>query len=224
MKSNSMYIIPLLLLFAAMSNASSAKEKTVINSNSYFPVNNGITLVYKSSFGESITKYFQDGEFTISSSEADKFKYRQTLIIKEDGVYVKETYRFLKIFLFIKKEGTFTYGKPLLRFPLPLSPGMEWKWEGDEYSDGDTNKVKVTGKVLNKEFVITEAGRFEAIKLESIVEGSDNVKDIATEWFAEGIGLIKAKIMIEGGGVMGFLRDILGYGTIEFELKEIRKQ
>ncbi|MCX6175523.1 MAG: hypothetical protein NTZ27_12290 [Ignavibacteriales bacterium] len=224
MKSNSIYIIPLLLLFAAMSDALSAKEKTVINSNSYFPVNNGITLVYKSSFGESITKYFQDGEFIISSSEADKFKYRQTLIIKEDGVYVKETYRFLKIFLFIKKEGTFTYGKPLLRFPLPLSPGMEWKWEGDEYSDGDTNKVKVTGKVLNKEFVITEAGRFEAIKLESIVEGSDNVKDIATEWFAEGIGLIKAKIMIEGGGAMGFLRDILGYGTIEFELKEIRKQ
>jgi len=27
----------------------------------------------------------------------------------------------------------------------------------------------------------------------------------------------------EGGGVMGFLRNILGYGTIEFELKEIRK-
>jgi hypothetical protein len=36
--------------------------------------------------------------------------------------------------------------------------------------------------------------------------------------------MIKAKIIIEGGGVMGFLRDILGYGTIEFELKEIRKQ
>jgi len=224
MKSKSIYIIPLLLLLAYLSDASSAKEKTVINSNSYFPVNNRITLVYKSSFGESITKYSQDGEFTISSSEADDFKYRQTLIIKEDGIYVKETYQFLKIFLFIKEEATFTYGKLLLRLPLPLSPGMVWEWEGDEYSDGDKNKVKVTGKAFDKEFVMTKAGKFEAIKLESIVEGSANSKNRVTEWYAEGIGLIKAKIIIEGGGVMGFLRDILGYGTIEFELKEIRKQ
>ena len=145
------------------------------------------------------------------------------MIIKEDGVYVKETYQYLKIFLFIKKEATYTYGKPLLRLPLPLLPGMEWKWEGEEYSDGDTNKVKVTGKALEKEFIITKAGRFEAIKLESVVEGSSNSKNRVTEWYVEGIGLIKAKIIIEGGGVMGFLRDLLGYGTIEFELKEIRK-
>ncbi|MCL4547116.1 MAG: hypothetical protein M1495_00925 [Bacteroidetes bacterium] len=224
MKSIFIYIILLLLLFATIGNNSSAKEKNVIRSSSYFPVNNGLTLVYNSSFGESVTKYSQDGEFTINSSEADKFKYRQTLIIKNDGVYVNETYQYLKIFLFIKKEATFTYGKPLLRFPLPLLPGMEWKWEGDEYSDGATNKVTVTGKALEKEFVVTKAGTFEAIKLESIVEGSANAKNRVTEWFAEGIGLIKAKIIIEGGGVMGILRDILGYGTIEFELKEIRRQ
>ena len=224
MKSNNNYIIPLILLFAGLIGASSTNDKTVKNANSYFPVNNSLTLIYKSSFGESATKYSQDGEFTISSSNADKFKYRQTLIIKEDGVYVIETYQYLKIFLFIKKEATFTYGKPLLRFPLPLVPGMVWEWEGDEYSDGDTNKVKISGKVLDKEFVITKAGKFEAIKLESIVEGSANSKNRVTEWFVEGIGLIKAKIIIEGGGVMGFLRDLLGYGTIEFELQEIRKQ
>ncbi|MCX6168446.1 MAG: hypothetical protein NTX65_03835 [Ignavibacteriales bacterium] len=224
MKSNSIFIIPLLLFFVSLIDASSVKRKTPINTSTYFPVNNGITLVYESSFGESTTKYSQNGEFTISSSEADKFKYRQTFIIKENGIYVKETYQYLKIFLFIKKEATFTYGKPLLRFPLPLYPGVEWKWEGDEYSDGDTNKVKVTGKAFDKEFITTKAGRFEAIKLESIIEGSGNAKNRVTEWFAEGIGLIKAKIIIEGGGVMGFLRDLLGYGTIEFELKEIRKQ
>ena len=221
MKNKFTYFIPLILLLAAFS--SSGKKTTVINSSSYFPVNN-ITLVYESTFGESITKYLKDGEFTISSSKADKFKYRQTLIIKEDGVYVKETYQLLNIFLFIKKEGTFTYNKPLLRFPLPLSPGMAWEWEGEEYSDGVTCKVKVTGKALNKESVITKAGTFEAIKLESVVEGSSDAKNRVTEWYAEGIGLIKAKIIIEGGGLMGTLRDILGYGTIEFELKEIRKQ
>ena len=223
MKNKFTYIIPLLLLLATLNDSSSAKKLTVINSSSYFPVNN-ITLVYESTFGESITRHIKDGEFIINSSKADKFKYRQTLIIKEDGVYVKETYQFLNIFLFIKKEATFTYNKPLLRFPLPLLPGMTWVWEGKEYSDGGTCKVKVTGKALNKESIMTKAGKFEAIKLESIVEGSSNSKNKVTEWYAEGIGLIKAKIIIEGGGLMGTLRDILGYGTIEFELKEIRKQ
>ncbi len=223
MKNKSIYIISVILLFATISIDSSDKKKPTIDSNTYFPVNNGKTLVYESSFGESSTKYFHDGEFTISLSEGEDFKYKQTLIIKEDGVYVKETYQYLKVFLFINKEATITYEKPLLRFPLPLLPGKEWNWEGDEYSDGETNKVKVTGKVLDKEFVITKAGRFEAMKLETIVESSTDSKNKITEWYAEGIGLIKAKIQIEGGGLMGFMRDLLGYGTIDFELEEIRK-
>jgi len=207
-----------------LSGASINKENTDLISNLYFPINQGEELVYESSFGEAVTKYFQDGEFTISSSEADDFKYRQVLVIKDDGVYVIETYQFVKIFLFINKEATSKYGKPLLRFPMPLLPGTEWKWEGDEYSDGDTNTVMVTGKVLSKEIIKTEAGRFEAVKLESLVEGSSDLKNRVTEWYVEGIGLIKAKVIIEGGGIMGFVRDILGYGTIEFELKEIRKE
>jgi hypothetical protein len=224
MKSRSINIISLILLFAVLSDVSLNKEKAPVVTKSYFPANNSIELVYNSSFGETITKYFQDGEFTISSSEADDFQYKQALIIKDDGIYVMETYQFVKIFLFINKEATSTYGKPLLRFPLPLLPGKEWKWEGDEYSDGETNKVMVTGKVIENEFVSTDAGVFEATKIESLVEGSSDLKNRVTEWYAEGIGLIKAKVIIEGGGIMGFVRDILGYGIIEFELKEIRNQ
>jgi len=224
MKSKFIYIILLIFLIVTLSGASINKENTDLISNLYFPINQGEELVYESSFGEAVTKYFQDGEFTISSSEADDFKYRQVLVIKDDGVYVIETYQFVKIFLFINKEATSKYGKPLLRFPMPLLPGTEWKWEGDEYSDGDTNTVMVTGKVLSKEIIKTEAGRFEAVKLESLVEGSSDLKNRVTEWYVEGIGLIKAKVIIEGGGIMGFVRDILGYGTIEFELKEIRKE
>jgi len=212
MSNNSIYLSTLLIFFALLRNVLLANENPTIISESYFPANNKITLIYESSFGESITKYYQDGEFTVSSSQADNFKYKQTLIIKNDGVFVKETYQYLKIFLLIKKESLFTYRKPLLRFPLPLTPGMQWEWEGDEFSNGDTNKVKITGKAFNKEFVQTKAGRFEAIKLESFVEGSGNAKNRVTEWYAEGIGMIKTKIIIEGGGIMGFLRDILGYG------------
>jgi len=222
MKKKSIYFISLLIFIFAASIDSSNKKKSTSLSNSYLPVDNGKTLVYESSFGQSSTKYFQDGEFAISLSEGDDFKYKQTLIIKDDGVYAKETYQYLKIFLFIKKEALITYNKPLLRFPLPLLPGTEWEWEGEEHSDGETNKVKVQGKVLGKEFINTKAGKLEAIKMETIVESSGDARNIVTEWYAEGLGLIKAKIIINGGGLMGFLRDVLGYGTLEFELTEIR--
>lgn len=118
-------------------------------------------MVYKSSFGETMTEYFRDGEFAIISSEADDFKYRQIVIVKNDGVCVKETYHYFSVFLFINSESTITYEDPLLRFPLPISPGMMWSWEGDEYSDGDTNIVKVSGQVFDTEYVTTPAGKFE---------------------------------------------------------------
>ena len=224
MKNIFIYMIQIIILTASFSHTQSEKEGVPSSSKSYFPANNDISLVYGSSFGESITKCFQDGEFIISSSESDDFKYKQTFIIKDQGVYTSETYQYYKVFLFITKESTVTYERPLLRFPLPLLPGMVWKWEGNEYSDGEMNTVKVSGKAFDKEFIVTKAGSFEAIKLESIIETSSDTKNKVTEWYTEGIGLIKAQILIEGGGLMGLLRDILGYGTIEFELEEIRNE
>jgi hypothetical protein len=223
MKIYFIFFTPMILLLSLLSGTLTSYINKESNFNPYFPANNSITLVFNSTFGECTTKYFKDDEFTISLSESDRFKYRQALIIKEEGVYVKEVYQYYKIFLFIKKESTLIYGKPLLRFPLPLTPGQEWVWEGDEISDGDTTIVKVTGKAFKKENITTSAGIFEAIKVETIVEGSSNTKNRVTEWYVEGIGLIKAKIIIEGGGVMGILRDILGYGTIDFDLTEIKR-
>lgn len=105
-----------------------------------------------------------------------------------------------------------------------MLPATEWEWEGKEYSNGESNKVKISGKSFAKEFVITEAGKLEAIKIETIVESASGAKNIVTEWYSEGLGLIKAIIIIDGGGVMGLLRDILGYRTIEFELIEIKRE
>lgn len=224
MNKNLRKLTLIIIAILSLTSLIAAKNKPSEISANYFPIESNVAMVYKSSFGEAITQYFHDGEFAISSSEADDFKYRQIMVIKESGVYVKETYQFLNVFLFINKESTITYEEPLLRFPLPMSPGMAWSWEGDQYSDGDTSIVEVTGQVVDTEYITTTAGRFETIKLKTIVEGESGSKNIVTEWFAEDIGLIKAEIVIEGGGIMGFLRDILGYGTIEFELEEIRKQ
>jgi len=219
-----MKILMLFIVFLSIfTNPTFSEERKNSTSNSlYFPANNNKTLVYLTSFGESITKYIDDNGITISSSESDKFKYRQKLLITDDGVYVKETYQFLKIFLFIKKEATYSYNKPLMRLPLPLTPGKVWKWTGIEYCNDDSSNIVVTGKVYDKEMIITKAGNFEAIKVETIIDGSSNSKNTVTEWFADGIGLVKAIIKLDGSGIMGLVKNLLGYGKIEFELKEIR--
>ncbi len=214
--------IIILFIIVLITNADEKIKEVPNNISNYFPVNNNTTLVYKSSFGRSLTRYFYDKEFIISSNEADKFKYIQKLLIKDDGVYVFEVYQYLQIFIFIKKEGRYTYSKPLLRLPLPLTPGKEWQCKCDEYSNSDTNKVIVTGKVIGSEILKTTLGNYETIKVETKIE-SGTGKNTVTEWYSAGIGLVKANIIIEGGGLMGFARDILGYGEINFDLEEIKK-
>jgi hypothetical protein len=66
----------------------------------------------------------------------------------------------------------------------------------------------------------TVAGKFAAIKIESIIETSDNTKNNITEWFSGRIGMVKMHLSIQGG-VMAFVRNVLGYGDIDFELLKI---
>lgn len=157
MKNNLRFCAILFLTIISFSCVIRAKDKHIKTTTSYFPMKNDAVMVYKSSFGETITQYFQDGEYAVSSSESDDFKYKQIMLVKDEGIYVTETFQFINVFLFISTESTITYEEPLLRFPLPLSPGMVWAWEGDEYSDGDTSEVKVTGQVMEIEFITTAA-------------------------------------------------------------------
>ncbi|MCE1189635.1 MAG: hypothetical protein LWX56_10905 [Ignavibacteria bacterium] len=197
--------------------------KSTPAANSFFPANEKVALIYQTSFGDSKTTFCKKGNYTQSLSEADKFVYRQLLSVQDNGVYVKETHQLLRILWGIKKTGDYTYSRPLLRFPLPLVPGKTWTTECMEYNDGDSSLVKVTGKMSNYETVVTPAGKFQAIKVESTISKPGEGSNIVTEWYADGVGMVKSVILIKGGGLIGMLRDFLGYGTIEFELKEIKK-
>lgn len=191
--------------------------------HNYFP--GKAKFIFQSSLGKSVTEYIQFGkDILVINNEGAKFKYKQTMLVKDDGIYVTETYQYLKLFLFFKKEGTYTYSKPLLRLPNPLVSGTEWQSESDEYCNGDTCKVKLTGKVGEKEIVKLKCGSYEAIKVEILIEGSSGAKNKITEWYADETGLIKANVRIGGGGLLGLLRDMLGYGDIDFELDSIKRE
>jgi len=220
-KTNTIWTIFISLLILITSIKPDEKNKSEVNN--YFPVAKNLTLLYNTSFGdESISKFIKKDNLIINSNESPEFKYYQTIKINEDGVFVTETYQYVKIFLFIKKESRHTYNKPLLRIPSQLMIGKEWNWEGLEYTDSDSSKVSVHGKVIGEENVITQAGTFKSLKVETSIENSNDSKNTITEWFVEGIGPVKTIIVIKGGGLMGFVRDLLGYKEFSFELKELK--
>lgn len=213
-------LILLLAAYSILSATDKPAKKTY--GKELFPLSETTRYVYDSSFGDATTKVSLVNGLVENKSEADNFKYHQKLEMRTSGLFIHETYQYIKLLIFVKKETKVTYNKPFQRYVFPLFVGKEWNDETIEYINGDSNKVSLIGKVLAEEEVNTKAGKFTALKIETTVESETGAKNIVTEWIAANTGLVKARIEIKGGGLMGFARDILGYGTITFELKEIR--
>jgi hypothetical protein len=190
----------------------------------YFPTEIKKTLIYDSSFGDLELKVTKENNVHLFSYDSEKFKYRQKLFVNNNGLFVNETYQKIKLLLFITKEGNYVYDKPLLRVPFPVKIGQEWRWDGKEFINDETHTVNLTGKAVKIETITLPAGKFETLKVETTLETSEGTKNILTEWYAKDLGMVKMLVSIEGGGMLGFARDILGYGTITFELKEIRNK
>ncbi len=209
----------------------SKDNKILTSSNSdrafgkeYFPTEIKKTLIYDSSFGDLELKVTEENNIHLFSYDSEKFKYRQKLFVDDKGLFVNETYQKIKLLLFITKEGIYVYDKPLLRVPFPVKIGQEWSWDGQEFVNDETHTVRIKGKASKIETITLPAGKFETLKVETTLETSNGTKNVLTEWYAKNIGMVKMLVSIEGGGMLGFARDILGYGTITFELKEIRNK
>jgi len=188
----------------------------------YFPTELKKALIYDSSFGDLELKVTKENNVYLFSYDSDKFKYRQKLFVNDQGLYVNETYQKIKLLLFITKEGNYVYDKPLLRVPFPVQIGQEWSWDGKEFVNDETHTVNLKGKAAKLETITLPTGTFETLKVETTLETSNGTKNLLTEWYAKDLGMVKMLVSIEGGGMLGFARDILGYGSILFELKEIR--
>jgi hypothetical protein len=203
---------------------SSSVKDTITFGSDFFPLDMNKTLIYNSSFGDLELKVTREKNIYLFSYYSDRFKYRQKLFINDKGLFVNETYQKLKLLLFFTKEGNYIYDRPLLRVPFPVTVGQQWKWNGNQFTDGNLGAVSATGKAANFESVMTPYGKFDALRVETTLETSGGSKNVLTEWYAKDIGMVKMNVSIEGGGMLGIARDILGYGTIQFELKEIRNK
>jgi hypothetical protein len=189
--------------------------------NDYFPTDLKKKLIYNSSFGDLELKVTKENDSYLFNYDSNNFKYRQKLFVNDEGLFVNETYQKIKLLLVITKEGKYVYDKPLLRVPFPVQIGQEWSWTGKEFINDETHTVNLKGKVSSFETISTPAGNFESLKVETTLETSQGTKNNLTEWYVKDLGMVKMQISIKGGGMLGFARDVLGYGTIEIELKEI---
>lgn len=199
-------------------------KRNFISYKNYFPLNTDNVLFYNSNIGETELTIKYQPEFYISEFRGEDFLYRQKLKIINDGIFVSETYQKIKVLLFINKESRFNYDKFLPRIKYPFIVGQSWEWKGYEFNEDEKNSLNVKYLVDDKDTLTVPAGKFEALKLITTIESSSGTKNIVTEWYAENIGIVKMNIKIEGGGLMGFLRDVLGYGELNFELKEIKNK
>src|SRR5207247_11442310 len=81
-------------------------------------------------------------------------------------------------------------GIPVIKNPMQV--GKSWDWSGTvEPASGPSRKATAKIKVTSKETIATQAGRFEAfrIDLKLLVAGEDVTP--AIYWFAPGVGLVK---------------------------------
>lgn len=196
-------------------------DKPVL-SNEYFPVNKNKILLYDSDFGESELKVTKESNLNVFTFSGDDFTYRQKLLVNDSGVFVKETYQKIKVLLVLSSEGTFTYSDPLPRIKFPINAGNAWNWKGKEFDEDEVHTLDVNSKIENVETIKVPAGTFKAIKIYTTVNSSKGTKSKVTEWYAKDIGLVKMIADVEGGGIIGTARDLLGLGEIVFELKEIK--
>jgi len=196
------------------------KEKNFTGKNVFLKSQK--TLVYNSTFGKTYSSIQKKDSFYIMTTKGEDFFYRQTYLMKNDGIYIYETYQKMSPMIFVNIEELFTYNKPVLRMPLPFIVSKKWEWKGMEYSDGDENRLTVSGEIKGVKSLQTKAGTFETILFETSINSSSGTKNFVKEWISEEYGIIKSEIEINGGGIMGTLRDLLGYGKIYFELEEVK--
>ena len=184
----------------------------------HFPLTDGLRWKYRSNLGEVTSWVVVNGDQITIISESSPLEIKQYLRLMPEGLFLTESES--DTFLFSTHR---TYHPFLLRFPLRVSVGQHWKWEGKEVVDGDIIESKVEGRIVGWEEIIVPAGKFWCLNVHVKTVSDDGTTSSSTQWLASGVGIVKADIAIDAGGLTGFIITLLGYDTYHLELEEMVK-
>lgn len=199
-----------------------APAEEAVFGKEYFPLKTNASYIYQSNLGDLYSYVQEDDDELTLSNESDEFSYFQTYIVKDDGVYLTRTKNVIDLFIY-GDENIVTYNEPVPQLPFPLKAGDEWKWKGIETCEGETNEMYMSGKVIGLEEIVTEAGTYEALKLEFQNNSVGGSKSKMSMWLAKDIGTVRTEVELEGDGLAFLIQKLMGLDVIQFELVEIEK-
>ncbi len=185
----------------------------------HFPLKSGLCWKYKSNLGETIVRVTKEGEKYILVFQAPHVRLEQRLALTEDGVVLLGGKS--KIYFFSNQR---TYQPPLVRLPLPPRVGRTWFWEGTELVDDEVLHSRIEGTIVGEEKVEVPAGEFDCLKVEIETTSDDGTLTSSTQWIASGVGVVKAFIEIDPGGLTGIITWLLGLDTFTLELEEMSEE
>lgn len=191
--------------------------------NDYLPYIAGTRLYYSGNLGDIKTEVTGQGNMLYIRNDGEKFKYDQDFSLTDHGLRLQRVYQKIKVMAFITKEATTTYKTPLLRFPWDIAIGKSWNGTTLEYSHGDTATTVLNGSVVGEETITVSAGTFKTLKVITVFSHPNGAESRVTDWICPGIGIIKSRLQMSGDGLTGFIRNVLGYSEILFELKKWEK-
>ena len=71
------------------------------------------------------------------------------------------------------------------------------------------------------EKIMVPAGEFHCLKVTFTSVSDDGTTSSSTQWLARGVGIVKADIAVDAGGLTGFIIALLGFDTYQLELTEM---
>jgi len=89
-----------------------------------------------------------------------------------------------------------TYEPPRQELPNPLVVGQKWEWSGKDPTQVEHHE---SSRVVGVETVKVAAGTFRAMKVVTDITGSIGAAKTRTNWYADGVGLVKSAT--EGGQI-----------------------
>jgi len=201
-----------------IASASPAAPAPPPPSAGHFPLPAGMRWTYESNLGEVCSWVEASGDECRILSTSSTLDTEQILRLAPDGVYLLAAKSSV---LFFSTERT--YSPPLLRLPLPLDPGQSWSWSGTETVDGDEVQTKIAGKAEAEEKVTVPAGEYSCLRVKVDTVSSDGTTASSVQWLARGVGIVKADIAIDAGGLSGFLVSLIGMDRFTLELKKAER-
>jgi len=184
----------------------------------HFPLVDGLKWKYESNLGEVVSWVTVTGNQYTVTSESSPLDIKQVFRLTPEGLILIEA----EMDTWLTSDRR-TYLPSLLRFPLTVTIGGEWIWEGRELVDDDIINSVVKGKIIGWDNITVPAGTYRCLEVLITTTSDDGTTTSSTQWLAPGVGIVKAKIAVDAGGFSGFVIALLGFDTYSLELQEIIK-